>query len=174
MLSCFSFTENLSKLFTIKEEGVQTFKIFNGVRAFSIFCVIYCHDYLVRFRVVSNIADYNAIMSDVGWVTLAPSAYFAVDVFFFLGGFLAAYMVIEKLTKMKRITPAIVPSMWLHRFLRIWPTFAFCLLFYYKLTPYFFSGPIWSMYITETKYCDGTFWRNLLFIDNMWSHTPGL
>lgn len=108
-MSCFSFTENLTKLFTIKEEGIQTFKIFNGVRAFSIFWVIYGHDYLVRFRVISNIADYNAIMSNIGWVTLAPSAYFAVDVFFFLGGFLAAYMVIEKMTKMKKLTLAIVP-----------------------------------------------------------------
>lgn len=27
-------------------------------------------------------------LSRVGWLTLAPSAYYAVDVFFFIGGFL--------------------------------------------------------------------------------------
>jgi peptidoglycan/LPS O-acetylase OafA/YrhL len=139
----------------------------------SIFWVIYGHDFLIRFRAISNIADYGYIIESVGFVTLAPSAYFAVDVFFFLGGFLAAFMVIEKLRNMKKITPAIIPSMWLHRFLRIWPTFAFCLLVYYKLSVYFFSGPIWSMYINETQYCDGTFWRNLLFIDNFFTHSKG-
>jgi peptidoglycan/LPS O-acetylase OafA/YrhL len=55
------------------------------------------------------------MVETTGWVTLAPSAYFAVDVFFFIGGFLAAVLVLEKILKLKRIRPMLIPSMWLHR-----------------------------------------------------------
>lgn len=36
-------------------------------------------------------------MTEAGWVTLTPAAYFAVDTFFFVGGFLAAVLLLEKL-----------------------------------------------------------------------------
>jgi len=91
-------------------------------------------------------------------------------VFFFIAGFLSAVLVLDKLLKMKRIPMVMIPSMWLHRFLRVWPLYAFCLLVYYKLLNYLGGGPIWSEFIAETKNCNGTWWRNLLFIDNMWDH----
>lgn len=71
---------------------------------------------MIRFVLLSNTADASSIIEKPGFVTLAPSAYFAVDVFFFMGGFLAAVLVIEKLVKMKKITATLIPSMWVHRF----------------------------------------------------------
>lgn len=114
VLKCFSFTENLNKLFTIKDDG-SAFQIFNGVRALSIFWVIFGHTLLTRYKLASNLADLATAASTAGWVTLGPSAYFAVDVFFFIGGFLAAVIVLEKIMKLKRIRPNLIPSMWLHR-----------------------------------------------------------
>ena len=73
----------------------------NIFRALSIFWVTYGHAYLIRFSAISNTADAISIIEKPGFVTLAPSAYFAVDVFFFLGGFLAAFLVLEKLVKMR-------------------------------------------------------------------------
>jgi peptidoglycan/LPS O-acetylase OafA/YrhL len=64
---------------------------------------------------MSNPADTNAILEKPGFITLAPAAYFAVDVFFFLGGFLAAVLVLEKITKIRKISIMLIPSMWLHR-----------------------------------------------------------
>lgn len=106
-------------------------------------------------------------------MTLTPSAYFAVDVFFFIGGFLAAVLVLEKMMKMKRIRLSLIPSMWIHRFLRIWPTYAFCLLIYYQLSVFWSDGPVWNEYLVMADYCDGTWWRNLLFIDNFFTHGGG-
>jgi peptidoglycan/LPS O-acetylase OafA/YrhL len=64
-------------------------------------------------------------------MTLLPAAYYAVDTFFFVGGFLAAVLLLEKLTKLMTIKFSLVPAMWLHRFLRIWPTYAFCIIIFW-------------------------------------------
>lgn len=138
---------NLAKLFTIKTDAEGTFGIFNGMRVLSIIWVIYGHDYLITLTLPSNPNDIVTLIESPGWVTLCPSAFFSVDVFFFIGGFLSAVVVIDKLNKMKRINLSIIPAMWTHRFLRIWPTYAFCLLVYYKLSVYWFGGPVWSYYI---------------------------
>lgn len=124
----------------------------------------------MRARTAYNIQDLIYIIQEPGWITLVPAAYFAVDVFFFIGGFLAAVLVLEKLLKMRSVKMALIPSMWLHRFLRIWPTYAFCLLVYWQLSVHWGDGPIWNEYIVMADYCNGTWWRNLLFIDNFFSH----
>jgi len=53
------------------------------------------------------------------------------------------------------------------RILRILPTYAFCLLVYYKLSVYWGGGPFWNKYISEAEHCDGYLYRNLLFINNL-------
>jgi hypothetical protein len=38
------------------------------------------------------------------------------------------------------------------------------------LSPYLFSGPVWGNYVETAAYCDNSFWKNLLFIDNLFQH----
>jgi len=40
----------------------------------------------------------------------------------------------------------VIPFAYLHRFIRIWPTYMFTFIIIWKLTPYMGSGPIWSQY----------------------------
>ncbi|CAD8115428.1 unnamed protein product [Paramecium sonneborni] len=168
----FSFIHNYQKLFKINEPKGENagFVIFNGIRALSIFWVIYGHDQLIRGSNSFNVIDIPYKITEPGWLTLTPAAYFAVDTFFFVGGFLAAVLLLEKLTKLRTIKFTLVPAMWLHRFLRIWPTYAFCILVYWQLTVYWSDGPIWNEYIAMTSTCNNQWWKNLLFIDNMFSH----
>ncbi|CAD8107262.1 unnamed protein product [Paramecium primaurelia] len=168
----FSFIHNYQKLFKINEpQGDNAgFVVFNGIRSLSIFWVIFGHDQLIRGSNSFNLIDIPYKITEPGWVTLTPAAYFAVDTFFFVGGFLAAVLLLEKLTKLRTIKFTLVPAMWLHRFLRIWPTYAFCILVYWQLTVYMSDGPIWNEYIASTSTCNTQWWKNLLFIDNMFSH----
>jgi len=50
-------------------------------------------------------------------MTITPAGFFAVDVFFYIGGFLAGYLALEKLKKMKNIPLTFIPSMYIHRYL---------------------------------------------------------
>jgi len=58
-LLCFSFVANFRKLFKIEKPtgDNQSFVIFNGIRALSIFWVIYGHDQLIRARNAYNLMD---------------------------------------------------------------------------------------------------------------------
>jgi peptidoglycan/LPS O-acetylase OafA/YrhL len=60
----------------------------NGLRVFSILWIVYGHDEFFRFMNIRNWLDSLDIIQKPGLATLTPSAYYAVDVFFWIGGFL--------------------------------------------------------------------------------------
>ena len=78
--------------------------MFNGIRVFSISWVIYGHQYYLEgFNEVNPLsADLVSLRQGV-LLTLVYSGLFAVDVFFFIGGFLTSTLVVEKLRKMKNL-----------------------------------------------------------------------
>lgn len=85
------------------------------------------------------------ILTSPGIVTLAPAAYFAVDTFFWISGFL---MTIGMLEQMKKKIPffKFYIGCIVHRFIRIWPTYMIAILIFWKIAPYFGSGPIWPTF----------------------------
>ncbi len=50
-------------------------------------------------RFVSNLESIPHVSSMIGWATITPAAYFAVDVFFFVGGFLSSVLLLDKFSK---------------------------------------------------------------------------
>lgn len=71
---------------------------------------------------------------------------------------------------MTKISSKFIPQLYLHRFLRLWPTYMTCLFFYWKLSVYLGSGPLWYLYIDVTGQCNQVFWQNMLLIDNLFPH----
>ena len=69
---------------------------------------------------------------------MVPGAYFAVDVFFFIAGFLAAVIMLKKFAEMaekkKKVNYGLYPALILHRIIRIWPTYFVCLMIYWKIS----------------------------------------
>ena len=64
----------------------------------------------------------------------------AVDVFFFIGGFLVAYSFMrEKSKSVLKYPMAIV-----HRVLRFWPSYATTILIYYAVYIHTGDGPLWK------------------------------
>lgn len=96
-----SIYHNAIKLFTVEANpnAENNFSFFNGIRVLMICWVIYGHEFFVRIMSISNYTDENQIFANVGWPTLVPAAYFAVDVFFWMGAFLATYFMLEKFQK---------------------------------------------------------------------------
>jgi peptidoglycan/LPS O-acetylase OafA/YrhL len=83
----------------------NNFRIFNGIRVLSISWVIYGHSYLILALGMKNVASFPILVKQTGWITLTPAAYFAVDVFFFIGGFLTGVLLVRKLLSMKKLRP---------------------------------------------------------------------
>jgi peptidoglycan/LPS O-acetylase OafA/YrhL len=58
--------------------------------------------------------------------------------------------------------------MYIHRVLRVLPSYAFTLFVHWKVAPYFASGPnadyLWGF---DTRACEEQWWKHLLFINNI-------
>jgi len=63
-----------------------------------------------------------------------------------------------------------VPFLYLHRFIRIWPCYMLAFFIYWKLTPYLGSGPIWSLYRESKGFdislCGDSYYYIMTFTDN--------
>ena len=164
-LLCFSFSENVKKVFNSREGGDQNLNVFNGVRVLAICYVMYGHEYSERANNAQNILEVPLITVS-NWAMVIEAALYAVDVFFFMSAFLFTYIFLCKLERMQFTVSTYFLTI-IHRVLRLWPTLALCLLFWWKLTPYVTSGPIWNEFVEGyISVCEDRWWANLLFIDN--------
>jgi len=114
------------------------------------------------------------ILTTPGIVTMIPAAYFAVDTFFWIGGFLITFGMLEQVRKAKSFPKFYFGSV-LHRFVRIWPTYMLAILMYWKVAPYLGNGPIWKTFYTLSCSCNngGVIW-NMFFLDNFEDHGNGM
>jgi peptidoglycan/LPS O-acetylase OafA/YrhL len=69
---------------------------------------------------------------------------FSLDSFFYLGGFLVSYAILDKkkLNFFSITKPLNVILVVLHRALRIWPCYILAILFWWKVSPFLISGPL--------------------------------
>jgi peptidoglycan/LPS O-acetylase OafA/YrhL len=103
---------------------------------------------------------------------LVPAAYFAVDTFFWIGGFLVTIGLLENMKKMVKFIPFYFSCI-VHRLIRIWPTYILAILIFWKIAPYLSNGPIWLSFSMTSDNCSGGgFLWNMLFLDNFVNHGP--
>jgi peptidoglycan/LPS O-acetylase OafA/YrhL len=99
---------------------------------------------------------------------LITSGAYAVDIFFWLSGFLGVYILLNVTRKKngKMQNPLLI---WLHRFLRIVPLYVITLFFFWFLMSAVGSGPIFfQFWRTRAKYCDTSWWSHLFFLNNFY------
>jgi peptidoglycan/LPS O-acetylase OafA/YrhL len=95
------------------------------------------------------------------------NATFSVDTFFTMGGLLVAYQLLRTLDKTKgKFNPLL---MYLHRYLRLTPTYAILIGIAATLQPYLSTGPSWTIIDVRSGYCRKNWWHNLLYINNLMS-----
>jgi len=103
---------------------------------------------------------------------VVPAAEFAVDVFFYISGFLVMYMLLKELNQKKGKIPW--GLFYFHRYWRLTPVFAFIMLVYTTLTPHMVEGPFKYQYrAAKTNLCVEHWWTNLLYINNFWPKSSG-
>ena len=91
-LKCFSLKENWRKLLATRDGPLD---FLNGVRAFGFFYVVFGHDYLLRMTMVENQTNILRLFQGEFFLFVA-AAFYAVDVFFWIGGFFLAFVLLDK------------------------------------------------------------------------------
>ena len=92
---CFAVDQNLKRLISIREGPLD---FFNGVRALSLLYVIFGHDYYLRAGMSQNPA-YLLDFIRTPYFLIIGTAFYAVDVFFWLSGFFLAFVLLDPATK---------------------------------------------------------------------------
>jgi len=165
--SSFNLIENSSKLlFARSKDGDKNLEILNGVRVLSIAWVILGHTfYYAMSGALANPLIPLELFRSFGF-NLVSSGPYAVDIFFWLSGFLGVYILLGATTKRngKMQSPLLI---YLHRYLRIIPLYVFTMLFFWFIMSAVGNGPIFSQfYNTRAVHCNSTWWIHLLFLNN--------
>lgn len=172
-LGAFSFYDNFLKIVTVPKTNENENLLFlNGMRILSIFWIVFGHDMWFRFMNIKNWMETFDILTTPGLPTLVPAAYFAVDSFFWIGGFLVTIGLLNQIAKVTNFCKFYIGCI-VHRLIRIWPTYMLAILIYWKVAPYVSNGPLWYSFSLVANSCNngGILW-NMFFIDNFGNHGP--
>lgn len=93
------------------------------------------------------------------------NGFFCVDTFFLMSGLLVAYNIMKVLDKSKGKLN--LPMFYLHRYLRLTPTYAVLVAMGATMLSLLGNGPYWGVMETQEKYCRDNWWTNLLYINNV-------
>eukprot|EP00903_Cladosiphon_okamuranus_P009857 g9367.t1 len=172
-LAAFSIPRNLTWLFSVGESNELS--VFDGLRVLSMLWVVLGHTLAVQ----SSIGYINpeTVMPPGGLLASAIgqvffSARFSVDTFFFVSGFLVVYAMLRRFkhdsngAKVRRVS-SWLPFFYLHRLLRITPSYVFSLLIWWKLAVFMGEGPFWYRWEFFIRLCDRFWWSNVAYINNL-------
>ena len=168
-LNAFRLLENSKKLlFARNKEGDKNLELLNGLRVISMFWIILGHTYFYGMdtALLNPLVPIDFIQSFS--FNLVSSAPYAVDIFFWLSGFLGVYIMLAAMKKKRgRMQPFYM--IYLHRYLRIVPLYAVTMLFFWYLMSSVGSGPIFFLYYKERAvHCENTWWVHFIFLNNFY------
>lgn len=162
-ITAFSLYKTVPTLLATKQTaGVIT--CLNGMRVISMFWVILGHTFALNIAGVDNPVRVLEEAHDFTFQAI-QNAVFSVDSFFFLSGTLVAYLTLRQIKKTGRF-PAI--HYYIHRYLRLTPTYAFVLFFSWFVASYTVPGPIFSLTNPFFDACSKYWWTNLIYINNLY------
>ena len=140
----------------------NSLNVFNGIKSICMLWVIFGHQYSDRLQYSINLPVINHQVESFFYL-FVEGAFYAVDVFFYVGGFLVSYSFLRAPSKSVMKYPMAL----LHRLLRFWPSYITAILIFYSLYIHLGSGPFWHLeYSVAVEPCS-KIWKPLLFVDNL-------
>jgi len=124
------------KHFDIREG--EDMNAWDGVRSLAMMWVVIGHTFSFSLNAIDNLTSIT-YFGNQAYILVLEAGILAVDVFFCLGGFFLAFIMLRN-----KITPKICGLGILQRALRVWPAFILSMLFFYSLYMRLGSGPNWS------------------------------
>jgi len=166
VLSCFDFHKNVRSLFQQKkdERMDHSLNILDGLRTIAFFGIIFAHTFLNSSMSKNEFS--LAIFAQQKGLLIALAAFFGVDVFFLLSGFLQGFQLTNKLKKTPLTFKAYFDLI-RHRWIRLAPTYFIAILLYWKIAVHFGEGPLWYQFTNRAQQCGDSWWKNILFLDNV-------
>eukprot|EP00667_Euglena_gracilis_P005459 EG_transcript_5499 len=179
LVTTFSLKVSWRKLLAPSVEQAKPTDHLNGMRVASMCWIILGHSFLMANAIAGYdnpeyvVARKTGKASDVRFQFLI-GGHAAVDSFFFISGFLLAHLCLkEQQRRRQQLSPKYLSLAILSRYLRLTPSLAVVLLFYYRVAMYLGDGPFFPRFQhSVTRRCNGTWITELLFTMNFWPWDP--
>lgn len=166
-LAEFSAIRTLRRIFTISTKSDDgSIQCLNGIRVLSLFWVILGHSFSSGIYYAWNLIDMQTAQRGIVFHVFTSGA-FAVDTFFVLSGLLTVVVFVRQVRK-EQLSARLMFFYYLHRYVRLTPTFILAMLLSVYLTPYFGTGPLYPVQqgFEPHKCRAGNWWTAFLYIGN--------
>ena len=166
-LTAFSLFKTVPTLLATRQApGVIT--SLNGMRVISMFWVILGHANvtLSGLGIIDNPVTIVPILSRFSYQAVSQGSFFAVDTFLFLSGTLVSYLTLRGLKKKNGRFSFL--HFYIHRYLRVTPSYAFVLFFSWSLSTYIGYFPSFPQVTSLFSKCTDYWWTNFLYINNLY------
>uniref|UniRef100_T2M7V7 Leukocyte receptor cluster member 1 n=1 Tax=Hydra vulgaris TaxID=6087 RepID=T2M7V7_HYDVU len=165
IVMCFSVLKNIPRILsvTMPKNSVRSI---NGIRVISMSWVVLSHCYYFLHNVsTDNLhASLENFINTFSFQAIS-NAYVSADTFFLMSGFLVAYVSIKNMDKKGEINLLLF---YLHRLLRVTPTYMLVIFIYSSLLPILINGPVTFKFKEKVAMCQKYWWTNLLYINNFY------
>ncbi|GAV04447.1 hypothetical protein RvY_14721 [Ramazzottius varieornatus] len=161
LLLAFSFHSNARRILNVSRSN-ESLTCIHGIRFFSIGWIIFAHSYAFTFLNIRNIVVVPEILAQFP-SQIIVNASVAVDTFFTISGLLVCYLFVLNYEKTKKIP---IVGYYVHRYWRLTAIYAIIMAGYLSLYKYLNTGPQWRPEGLEVDGCRGTWWINLLYLNN--------
>ena len=163
-LRCFSLARTATDWLSVRGGALQCL---DGVRCLSMLWVVYGHSVLWPMQGPGYSNMFEAVVPHGGEGYMASvrgqvlnAAEFSVDSFFWLSGFLGAYVACRVATR--EATAAWVPVAYAKRYLRLTPVYMYVVLVWWKVLRLAGRGGLWELMRDDYDQCARYWWTNLL------------
>lgn len=165
ILVSFSAYSNCKKIFKINANANEL-ACLHGIRVLSLCWVILGHGYVFALSFSDNPSCFIDYVKRFSFLVVS-NAFFSVDSFFVLSGFLTSYVFFMHV-RSEKLSLGLMVRYYLHRYWRLSPVYFTCMLVSINLSTYFGTGPLFpSDSGFELDKCQNTWYWNVLYINNL-------
>ncbi|XP_014242802.1 nose resistant to fluoxetine protein 6-like [Cimex lectularius] len=166
MILAFSAYTNLNKLISTKTSP-DSITCINGLKALSISWVVLGHKY--RYLMNQPITNLVSIPKEIkNWTKMfILSAPLSVDTFFMISGLLNMYAFCTIRAKKRKYTILDVIISYVHRFIRLTPSYAMMIAITATWLYRTGNGPVWDRVVgISSEQCRTDWWYNIAYLNN--------
>ncbi|EDW58243.1 nose resistant to fluoxetine protein 6 [Drosophila virilis] len=176
LVSCYDLPGNWAKIFAVRENNAREIPVMNGLRSV-------CAIWIMIFHVVWFM--YFTVHNKTVLITYAEQAFFQyvssapllVDVFFTISGFLQTYNFLRNAAQLDTVRRngwlknlRLFGKLLFHRYLRLGPLYLVVMASVDVVYAYIGDTSVYHINERFDEMCSRHWWRNLLFIQNLFDH----
>ncbi|XP_070574874.1 nose resistant to fluoxetine protein 6-like [Ptychodera flava] len=152
-------------------QGSRNIGCLNGIRVLSMFWIILYHHWIFlgsSTPIIDNPRYVHEVVGERFASQVLRTGDLGVEAFLVLSGLLVAYLTLKQIDKRGGPRRYNWLLFYVHRYWRLTPVYAFCLMIYSTLTLHMGNGVWWNNWYGAQQICQDRWWANIFYFHNLY------